>query len=542
MRLMVRALTTFFLTLLLAASVCAQQAAASKPVGGDTTGDDVTLTVFNRPVIVFRASFLGASPKVRADRARFSINQALERGGAMVVSVKGNSEGQLVLIDDQLVFVVTGADVDPLLQEDVKAAAAKAARQLEQIIAETREARDLRAMLKALGVAAVASLVFAALVALVMRLRVGLDRLLVSSLENRVKNLKLGGTQIVETHQLIPALQRLLNVLRWLVILLLAYEWLSFVLSAFPYTRSWGERLNGYLLDVIGGILNSILGAIPGLGVALSIFLVARLFIGFLGRILERLVRAGTPISWLSPQTMPTSRRLFNVAIWLFAVAMAYPYLPGAETDAFKGLSVLLGLMVSLGASSIVGQGAAGLILTYTGTLRVGEYVRIGDNEGTVVKLGMFTTTVRTGLGEELTLPNSMITGTVTRNYSRTVQGAGYIVDTTVTIGYDTPWRQVDAMLVEAARRTPGILASPPPVVFQTALSDYYPEYRLVAQAVPSQPRPRAEVLTLLHANIQDVFNEHGVQIMSPHYMGDPQTPKVVQPDDWFAPPAKRVP
>ena len=309
MRLMVRALTTFFLTLLLAASVCAQQAPASKPAGVDTTGDDVTLTIFNRPVVVFRSSFLGTSLKARADRARFSINQALEKGGPLVVSVKGNSEGQLVLIDDQLAFVVTGADADPLRQEDAKAAAGKAARQLEQIIAETREARDLRSMLKALAVAGVASLVFAALVALVMRLRVGLDRLLVSSLESRVRNLKLGGTQLVEMHQLVPSLQRLLNGLRWAVILLLAYEWLSFVLSAFPYTRSWGERLNDYLLDVIGGILNSILGAIPGLGVALSIFLVARLFIGFLGRVLERLVRSGTPISWLSPQTMPTSRR-----------------------------------------------------------------------------------------------------------------------------------------------------------------------------------------------------------------------------------------
>jgi small-conductance mechanosensitive channel len=371
-------------------------------------------------------------------------------------------------------------------------------------------------------------------------LRRWLDRLLVSSVETRVRNLKIGGTQIVEGHQLVPFLQRFLSVLRWLLILLLAYEWLSFVLSAFPYTRSWGERLNDYLLDVIGGILQSILGAIPGLGVALVIFFMARLFIGFLGRLLERLVRAGTPISWLSPQTMPTSRRLFTVGIWLFAVAMAYPYLPGAETDAFKGLSVLVGVMVSLGASSIVGQGAAGLILTYTGTIRVGEYVRIGEHEGTVVKLGMFTATVRTGLGEELTLPNSMITGTVTKNYSRTVQGAGFIVDTTVTIGYDTPWRQVEAMLVEAARRTPGILESPAPAVFQTALSDYYPEYRLVAQAIPSQPRPRAEVLTLLHANIQDVFNEHGVQIMSPHYMGDPQEPKVVKPEDWFPAPVQK--
>ena len=196
--------------------------------------------------------------------------------------------------------------------------------------------------------------------------------------------------------------------------------------------------------------------------------------------------------------------------------------------------------MVSLGASSIVGQGAAGLILTYTRTIRPGEYVRIGEHEGTVVDMGMFTTRIQTGLGEELTLPNSMITGTVTKNYSRVVRGRGYVVDTTVTIGYDTPWRQVEAMLIESARRTPGILTSPAPVVFQTALSDYYPEYRLVAQAVPEQPRPRAEVLSLLHANIQDVFNEYGVQIMSPHYLGDPEQAKVVPPEGWYAEPAKR--
>jgi small-conductance mechanosensitive channel len=152
--------------------------------------------------------------------------------------------------------------------------------------------------------------------------------------------------------------------------------------------------------------------------------------------------------------------------------------------------------------------------------------------------MGAFTTTIRTGLGEELSIPNSIITGTVTKNYSRAVQGNGFIVDTTVTIGYDTPWRQVEAMLVEAARRTPGVLDTPKPHVFQTGLSDFYPEYRLVAQAVPSQPRPRAEVMSQLHANIQDVFNEYGVQIMSPHYLGDPAQAKVVKREDWHLPPA----
>ena len=176
----------------------------------------------------------------------------------------------------------------------------------------------------------------------------------------------------------------------------------------------------------------------------------------------------------------------------------------------------------------------------YSRTIRVGEYVRINEYEGTVTELATFTTRIRTGLGEELTLPNAFVLGTVTKNYSRAVKGQGYIVDTVVTIGYDTPWRQVEAMLVEAARRTPGVLDSPSPRVFQTSLSDFYPEYRLVCQAIPSEPRPRAEVLARLHANIQDVFNEYGVQIMSPHYLGDPAMAKVVPKKDWFAEPASK--
>jgi small-conductance mechanosensitive channel len=201
---------------------------------------------------------------------------------------------------------------------------------------------------------------------------------------------------------------------------------------------------------------------------------------------------------------------------------------------------VLIGLMISLGSSSVIGQGASGLILMYARALRRGEYVRIGEHEGTVTEVGMFITRIRTGLGEEINLPNSLVLGSATKNYSRTVKGAGYVVDTTVTIGYDTPWRQVDAMLTEAARRTPGILSDPQPRVFQTALSDFYPEYRLVCQAVPEAPRPRAEVLNALHGNIQDVFNEHGVQIMSPHYRSDPDEAKVVPPDRWYTPPAAR--
>lgn len=537
-----RKLVLLFAVFLVAATAnaaWAQMPAAKTSAGAEATAaEEAPLVIFNRTIFVFRAPLFGMSPATRAARARTSIDEMLRHGRTHEVTIKTNPEGHLVLIDDALAFIVTAADVDPLRPETVELAANRAAEKLRQVIDETLEARTFESLLKATTASTIATTVFALLLWALARTRKWLMVKLVS-LRKHPAALKVGNTAIVERWQLVRILQKTLTVLRWLLVALLSYEWLSYVLSTFPYTRPWGDRLNDYLIDIVVHIANSILGALPGLGVAIVIFVIARFFVESLGGFLERMSHSESPLSWLGPDTMPTTRRLFNIAIWLFAIAMAYPYLPGAQTEAFKGISVLLGLMVSLGASSIVGQGAAGLILTYTRTMRPGEYVCVGEHEGTVMRIGMFTTTIRTGLGEELTLPNSVITSAVTRNYSRVLDGNGFIIDTTVTIGYDAPWRQVEAMLIEAAKRTPGIIDPPAPRVFQTALSDYYPEYRLVAQAIPSGPLARAEVLTRLHANIQDVFNEHGVQIMSPHYMMDPAAAKVVKPEDWHKAPAE---
>ena len=500
---------------------------------------EVPLVVFNRTVFVFRSPLLGLSPEKRAERASASLRELLRNDETHTVSVKSNPAGQLIMVGDTLAFIVTKADLDPLKEDTLETAAKKAAENLQTIISETLEARSFDSLLKSVIKTVVATTVFAALLWIMAAVRKWISVKLIGIAARRADSLKLGDTHLIERRYVARILLKALNVLRWLIVAVLAYEWLSYLLSTFPYTRPWGLQLNDYLINVIQGIGSSILGALPGLGVAVVIFVIARFVVGFLGSVLERMSKSEDALSWLGPDTMPTTRRLFNFAIWVFAIAMAYPYLPGAQTEAFKGMSVLLGLMVSLGASSIVGQGAAGLILTYTRTMKTGEFVRVGDHEGTVTRMGLFTTTILTGLGEELTLPNSMITGTVTKNYSRTVKGPGFIIDTVVTIGYDTPWRQVEAMLIEAARRTNGIIHTPAPRVFQTALSDYYPEYRLVAQAVPSEPRPRAEIMSTLHANIQDVFNEYGVQIMSPHYMMDPASEKIVKPEDWHKSPAK---
>ncbi|KQN48656.1 mechanosensitive ion channel protein MscS [Pseudomonas sp. Leaf48] len=496
------------------------------------------LKVANRSIMVFRATMLGETPVSRVKRAKTVIIEALDEAQDLNVTLDPVLNSYMVLLGSRRAFIVTPKDFDPTEFDSAQQAAEAAAAKLSQVVAEVHESRSLRLIIWSVGAVLLATAIYLGLLLGMVFVRRKLLAKLPGLMRRHTQALKVGQVPLIDANYLYPVVSRLLELLRWALVLLLTYEWLGFVLSRFPYTRPWGESLNNYLLNVADYLLEGILGAIPGIGVALAIFFIARGVSAFSHRVLRRMSGPGT-VSWLNHETLQPTQRLTSLAIWLFALAMAYPYLPGAGTDAFKGLSVLIGLMISLGASSVVGQAAAGLILTYTRTLRPGEFVRIGDHEGTVTELGMFTTSIRTGLGEVLTLPNSMITSAVTKNYSRVVQGPGYVVDTVVTIGYDTPWRQVEGMLLEAARRTPGILEKPPAQVFQTALSDFYPEYRLVAQAIPSEPRPRAVLLSMLHANIQDVFNEYGVQIMSPHYLGDPQAEKWVPRDKWFTAPAQ---
>ena len=529
------------LTVLLVLCALLPLVGQGKEVVGSATegvpGEPAELRIANRTIFTFHATLLGETPTARAQRATAVIEETLRGTDELPVRVDRILNSHLVLLGGRRAFIVAPQDLG-VQGGDTREAAELAAANLRQVVDETGEARSVRFLLKALGYSALATLLFVVMIKGANLGRRKLRGRLPLLMRERARQIKVGQLPLFDMQYVYFLIDRLLRLTYWVIVALLSYQWLSFVLSQFPYTRPWGESLNLYLLDLLRYLLDGILQAVPGIVVAVMIIFIARGISAFSKRLLERLARPGT-LKWLTEETLQPTTRLTSLGIWLFALVMAYPYLPGSGTDAFKGLSVLLGLMISLGASSVVGQAAAGLILTYSRTLKAGEYVRVGDNEGTVTEVGMFNTTIRTGLGEVLTLPNSMITGSVTRNYSRAVQGRGYIVDTVVTIGYDTPWRQVEAMLVEAAQRTEGILANPSPQVFQTGLSDFYPEYRLVAQAVPSEPRPRAELLSLLHANIQDVFNEYGVQIMSPHYLADPPQEKWVPRERWFAAPAR---
>ena len=497
------------------------------------------IAVMNRDIATLRTSLFGISARERAAEGEARIRGALSRGGALKVDLAEVAEGVLVRVDGALMFAITAQDSEERTLAGARSSAAAAAQALQQAIGEARESRNLRSLLIAALVTLGAALVMLGLLWLLRRLRRRIQAWMTHKTLTHADKLRVGGVDLVRREGLLRFEQGALNLAFWALALLLVYEWLSVSLAQFPFTRPWGEQLNSFLLGLLARFALGIVRAVPDLIAAALIFWLAWLLTRMLRSFFAKVGAGQVKLHWLDADVAGTTSRLCVAAVWLFALAMAYPYLPGSDTEAFKGLSVLIGLMISLGASNLVGQLASGLILTYTRTFHVGEYVRVGDDEGTVMSLGTFTTRIRTGMGEELTISNTQILGAVTRNYSRTVKGHGFIVDTTVTIGYDTPWRQVSAMLVEAARRTPGVLADPPPRVFQVALSDFYPEYRLVCQAVPSEPRPRAEVMSLLHANVQDVFNEHGVQIMSPHYLGDPASAKVVPREHWYDAPAR---
>jgi small-conductance mechanosensitive channel len=495
------------------------------------------VVVANRTIIVLRGPIAGYSARERVASIQARIEEALEKN-ATTVSTEDSNEGTKVLLGGNLAFMVSRIDTDPLAGETTQIVAREAARRLQQAIDEYREEHTPRYMAIAAGWAALATVIYLGLLRLLFVIDRAIGRRIAVAAGARAEKVHVHGVSLLDPQQVRWIARRLVLLTAWVLGLMASYAWLAFVLKRFPFTRPWGEQMEGNLFSIAGNIALAIVGAIPGLLIVVVIVVLARALIKladvFFGRIQSGTVALGS----LDVDTVVPTRRLFQIVVWAFAIAIAYPYLPGAETDAFKGVSVLVGLMVSIGASSLVGQAASGLILMYTRAFRVGEYVRIGDTEGTVTALGSFTTRIRTGLGEEVLLPNSYALQNAMRNYSRIVEGEGFVINTGVTIGYSTPWRQVHAMLEEAARRTKDIATDPAPRVRQTALSDFYVEYRLMAYSTAELAAQRIDVLNELHGNIQDVFNEHGVQIMSPHYMTDPAAPQVVPKAKWWMAPA----
>ncbi len=237
------------------------------------------------------------------------------------------------------------------------------------------------------------------------------------------------------------------------------------------------------------------------------------------------------------PEWGQPTYKIVRILFIAFAAVVAFPYVPGSESPAFKGISIFIGVLFSLGSTSAIANILAGYMLTYRRIFRVGDRVKIADFTGDVIDIRLQVVHLRTIKNEEIVVPSSMIVNSHVINYSSLARTQGLILHTSVTIGYDTPWRQVEALLLLAAERTQGIMRQPPPFILQTSLDDFYVAYEL--NVYTDDPLRMIETYANLHRNIQDAFNEYGVQIMSPSYRFDPERPKIVPKDQWYAAPAK---
>jgi small-conductance mechanosensitive channel len=436
------------------------------------------------------------------------------------------------------VTVMTVADADARLENlTPQELASFQIRSIQQAIEEYRRARTPRrlvpAALKAIAIVAGAGLAVALLLFIMRRLRGLLER----RFQRRLEAIRIQSFELVRFERLHRALRAVPRAVTAFGIAVIAVLALQMAFGMFPWTRHVARRLGGWIVAPLEAMASGVVARIPDLIFLAILFLVIRFVLRVLRLFFDAVGRKDIVFAEFDPEWAEPTFKLVRLAVIAFAVVVAYPYIPGSNTAAFKGVSLFLGIVFSLGSSSAISNVIAGYTMTYRRAFRVGDRVRIGSVTGDVSRIRLQVTHLTTPKNEEVIVPNSTILNSEVVNYSTFARSKGLILHSKVGIGYETPWRQVEAMLRLAAERTPGLLREPPPFILLTELGDFAVVYELNVHC--EDPREMFPIRSALHRSILDVFNEYGVQIMTPAYEGDPDRPKVVPREQWHAAPAE---
>jgi len=408
---------------------------------------------------------------------------------------------------------------------------------IQQAIRGYRAARTPRALLTAAGHAALATLALLLAGWLIRLSHRRLEHYLVTRVHERVGSVSIQSLELVRAERVRLALSAAARFLAHMALLALAFVYLSFLLYLLPWTRGAGERLDDWVLAPLALVGGGLLARLPDLVFLVVLAVVTYYLLRLVHLFFKAVGRGQVEIDGFEPSWAEPTYRLVRIALIAFALVVAYPYIPGSSTDAFKALSVFFGFLISLASSSSLANGLAGYSLIFRSPYRAGDVVKIGDVFGVVDEIRVPVTRVRTPKEELVVIPNLKILSSEVINYSTRARDRELIVHASVGIGYDTPWRQVEAMLQEAARRTEGLSADPPPFVLTASLGDFAVNYQVNAHC--ADPAQMPKIYSRLNTHILDVFNEHAVQIMSPHYRDDPPEPKLVPKERWHPAPTE---
>jgi len=525
-------------TVLLAASITRGQSAPPsdgtrvQATSSHSAGEPARLVFWNREIHVFRVYLAQQSPAERAAKAEerlasLPVNTPEWKITATPATI-GQYTGAMVSVNEQYVFAILTGDLDQDSNETLQAASDRVTAQLRAALEARAQQRNVPQLLRSIGLSLVATLVLLFALWFLMKAARRLKARL--GPREHERKIAVGGFDLQPTW--LSLRRTLTNITGWAAAVFVVYLWLTFVLLRFPYTQPWGQEFGAFLFSIFTTIGMGIVNSIPGLFTVVVIFLLTRIVVRIVSRVFQQVETGDLTLPWLHADTARATRYLVVVMVWIFAIVIAYPYVPGSNTDAFKGVSVLLGVMISLGSAGLVNQIMSGLVVVYSRALKPGEFVQIGDDLGVVVDVGMLSTKLLTRKKEEITIPHAVLVSAKTVNYSRHAVGGEAQLGTTITIGYDAPWRQVHELLLSAASKTNGVRKEPAPRVWQTALSNFYVEYELVVNL--DRPEQRLPILSELHMHIQDAFNEAGVQIMSPAFESQPEQKVIVPKSQWF--------
>lgn len=459
---------------------------------------------------------LGAvSAEERAQRISAGLEDLAKAQDFDPKKITANEEGGVATVryGDQLVVTINDAEARGSgLPRN--ALATQYTKLLQEKMPDIHAQHAARYLWRAAGYVAVTVAIYLLVVWIIILATRWLLGVLESSKAARLKGIKIQESEILAGERLAALLASAVRTVRILIIATLSFALLAKAFSFFPWTREHSERLLGYLLSPLAGLGLAVLNYLPKAFYILVIVLVLHFVLRFIHIIAVEVEKERIRISGFYPEWVQPTYKIIRALVYAFGAVIIYPYLPGESSPAFKGITVFIGVLFSLGSTSAVANFVAGVILIYTRGFRVGDWVTIGENTGEVVQMSMLATHLRTIRNEEITVPNSVVLGSHVTNFSLQAKEQGVVLHTSVTIGYDAPWRMIHKLLIDAALKTKYILHDPAPFVLQADLQDSYVKYEI--NAYTDRPLLMPYTYSDLHANIQDSFYEAGVEIMSP--------------------------
>jgi len=514
-----------------------QESIPAKPQEDTSSGYPVTLD--DQTIFSIKGEIPGYSAKQRAKTVSDRVRALAEDFTIPIESITTSDysgPSTLVVANDKLVLGVY--DEDAKAEKSSREQVAKQYTQkLRSAIEQYREEHSRKRILISTLYLLIATLVLIALLYLLNRLYRTGDAKIKAWADSKKVSIHIQSFELVRAERIKTTLVTASKLARFAVFIILLCTYVNLGLSFFPWTQRFSGQLLDYVLASLSAVAGGVWAQIPNLLILAIIVAIAYYALKMTRLFFREIEKGSIRFKGFYPEWGQPTYKIVRVLIIAFAGVIAFPYIPGSESPAFKGISIFFGVLFSLGSSSAIANILAGYTLTYRRIFNVGDRVKIADFTGDVIDKRLQVVHLRTIKNEEIIVPSSMIVNSHVINYSSLARKQGLILHTSVTIGYDTPWRQVEALLLMAAERTPGLMRNPAPFILQTSLDDFYVAYEL--NVYTDDPLRMVYTYADLHRNIQDAFNEYGVQIMSPSYRFDPDSPKIVPKEQWYAAPAK---